>query len=145
MSMSMIFRTARHFYFSYHLRETTSVWIHSDFTRRVQFGFQHAICFLSVGFLAYGTQLADQLSLEFFVPVISIMCLQQTFGATLSCCCQIALVITPLSIILFIIQKIGLLGYHDYLATELLLLFTSFCLAYRCTQVNIIIVQSIHI
>ena len=144
MSLSMIFRTARHFYFNYHLRETTSVWIHSDFMRRVQFGFQHTICFLSLGFLAYGTPLVDQLSTEFLLPVIGIMCLQQTFGATLSCCCQITLVIIPLSIFLFITQKIGL-GYHDYLATELLLLFTSFCLAYGCTQVNIMNIQSIHI
>ncbi|CAF1392692.1 unnamed protein product, partial [Rotaria sordida] len=82
--------------------------------QRVQFSFQEVIYFLFIGFLAYGTQLANQLSLEYLVPII---------------------IITPLSIFLFVAKKIGL-SYHDYLATELLLLFTSFCIAYGYTQVQ---------
>ncbi len=135
MSISSIFRIVRHFYFNYHRPEPTSSWAQSAFMRRVQFGIREMICFLIVGFLSYGTQLSNQLLLEYLVPVISILCLQQTFGSTLSCCYQITLAITPLSIFLYIAQKIGL-GYHDYLATELLLLFTSFCIAYGCAQVN---------
>ncbi|CAF1475714.1 unnamed protein product [Rotaria sordida] len=135
MSIFAISRTIRHFYFNYHHSESTPIWIHSAFIQRIQFSFRQVICFLFVGFLAYGTQLANQLSLEYLVPIISILCLQQTFGSTLSCCYQITLAITPLSIFLFVIKKIGL-GYHNYLATELLLLFTSFCVAYGCTQVQ---------
>jgi hypothetical protein len=135
MSILLIFRTLRHFYFNYHHPESISLWIQSAFMRRIQFGIREMICFLIVGFLSYKTQLSNQLLLEYLVPIISILCLQQTFGSTLSCCCQITLAITPLSIFLYIAQKIGL-GYHDYLATELLLLFTSFCIAYGCFQVN---------
>ena len=135
MSISSMFRTVRRFYFSYHHPESTSSWIQSAFMRRVQFGLREMICFLIVGFLSYGTQLSNQLLLEYLAPVISVLCLQQTFGATLSCCYQITLAITPLSIFLYIVKRIGL-GYHDYLATELLLLFTSFCIAYGCAQVN---------
>jgi hypothetical protein len=111
--------------------------------RCVQFGIREMTCFLIVGFLSYGTQLANQFSLEYLVPIISILCLQQTFGSTLSCCYHITLAITPLSIVLFVLQKLGL-GYHDYLATELLLLFTSFCIAYGCTQVNILSYQYLY-
>jgi hypothetical protein len=135
MSISTIFRTACQFYFNYHYSESTSLWIHSTFMRRVQFAIRAMLCFLIVGFLSYGTQLSHQFSLEYLIPVISILCLQQTFGSTLSGCYQITLVITPLSIFLFLVKKIGL-GYHDYLATELLLLLTSFAIAYGCTQVD---------
>jgi hypothetical protein len=128
-------RALRHFYFNYHHPELTSSWIQSAFMRRIQFGIREMICFLIVGFLSYGTKLSNQLLLEYLAPVISVLCLQQTFGATLSSCYQITLAITPLSIFLYIAQKIGL-GYHDYLATELLLLFTTFCIAYGCAQVN---------
>ncbi len=128
-------RTMRHFYFNYHHPEFTSLWIQSAFMRHVQFGIREMICFLIAGFLSYGTQLANHLSLQYLVPVISIVCLQQTFGSTLSCCYKITLVITPLSIFLFVVQKIGF-GYHNYLSSELLLLFPSFCIAYGCTQVN---------
>jgi hypothetical protein len=137
MSILKMSRTVRHFYFNYHHPESTPLWIQSAFMRRVQFGIRETICFLIVGFLSYGTKLANHLSIQYLVPIISIVCLQQTFGSTLSCCYQITLAITPLSIFLFIAQKIGL-GYHDYLASELLLLLTSFFIAYGCTQVNIL-------
>ncbi|CAF1021837.1 unnamed protein product [Rotaria sordida] len=136
MSTSTIFRTIRHFYLNYHHSGSTSLWIHSTFMRRLQCALREMICFLIVGFLAYGTQLADHLSLEYLLPVISILCLQETFGLTLYFCYRIALTITPLSIFLFVIQKIGL-NYHHYFASELLiLLFTSFCISYACPQIQ---------
>ena len=128
-------RTVRHFYFNYHYTETKSVWIHSTFIQRIQFGIREMICFLIIGFLSYGTNLSNRLYLEYLVPVIGILCLQQTVGSTFLCCYQLTLAITPLSIFLFVAQKIGL-GYHDYLATELLLLFTTFCIGFACTQVQ---------
>jgi len=128
-------QVVRRFYFNYHYPQSSSVWIHSTFIQRVQFGVREMICFLIVGFLSYGTKLSDHLLLEYLVPVIAILCLQQTFGSTFSCCYQLTIAITPLSIFLFISQKIGL-GYHDYISTEILLLFTTFCIAFTCTQVQ---------
>lgn len=135
MSILNIFRNARHFYFNFHHSESISPWIQSNFMRCLQFGIRQMICFLIVGFVCYGTKLFHHLSLEYLACIISILCLQQTFGATLSSCYHISLVLTPLSIFLFIVKKLGL-SYHDYLATELLLLFTSFCISFGCTQVN---------
>ncbi|CAF1053029.1 unnamed protein product [Rotaria sp. Silwood1] len=136
MSTSTTFRTIRHFYLNYHHSGSASLWIHSAFMRRLQCGLREVICFLIVSFLAYGTQLADHLSLQYLLPIISILCLQETFGLTLSFCYQITLTIIPLSIFLFVIQKIGL-DYHYYFLSELLiLLLTSFCIAYSCTQIQ---------
>lgn len=135
MSILNTLRSIRHFYFNYHHPETVSLWIQSEFMRCFQYGIRQMICFLIVGFFCYGTRIVHYLSLEYLVCIISILCLQQTFGATFSCCYQIISALVPLSIFLFIAKKIGL-GYHDYLATELLLLLTSFCLSYGCTQVN---------
>lgn len=105
MFLSNLFRIVRHFYFNYHYPESSSVWIHSTFIQRVQFGVREMICFLIVGFLSYGTKLSNHLRLEYLVPVISILCLQQTFGSTFFCCYQLTLAITPLSIFLFVSQK----------------------------------------
>ncbi|CAF0844950.1 unnamed protein product [Adineta steineri] len=134
MSVPKISQTARHFYFNYHYPESTTSCIHTTFMRQIQFGIQDVICFLIAGFLAYETKLIQHLSLEFLVPMISILCLQSTFGSTLAGCYRITLALIPLSLFLFLIQKLGL-GYHDYLATELFLLFTSFCISYGCSQV----------
>jgi hypothetical protein len=136
MSVSTISQTIRHFYFNYHHFEPSSSCIHSSFTRSVQFAFRTVIAFLVGGFLAYGTPLSNQLDQQYLIPTLSILCVQETFGLTLSACYQMVLVLTPLSIFLFIIQKIGL-GYQDYLAAELLLLILSVFIAYKCSQVNI--------
>ena len=92
------------------------------------------VAFLVGGFLAYGTPLNDQLTTQFLIPVMCIMSIQETFGMTLAASYQMLTTITPLSIILYGIQKVGL-GYHDYLAAEFLLLISSFFLAYKCAQV----------
>jgi hypothetical protein len=92
------------------------------------------VAFLVGGFLAYGTALNDQLTTQYLIPVMCIMSIQETFGMTLAASYQMLTAITPLSIGLCIIQRMGL-GYRDYLAAEFLLLLTSFFLAYKCSQV----------
>ncbi|CAF2104224.1 unnamed protein product [Rotaria magnacalcarata] len=136
MTIFTISQTTRHFYLNYHHSGSNSLWIHSEFMRNLQFGLREVICFLSISFLAYGTRLADNLSLEYFLPIISILCLQETFGSTLSYSYQITLTITPLAIFLFVVQKLGL-DYHGHFVSEfIMLLFTSFCISYGCTQIQ---------
>jgi hypothetical protein len=94
------------------------------------------IAFLVGGFLAYGTPLNTQLSQGFLIPLLSTMCIQDTFGFTVAGCFQMLLAIVPTTIFLFIVQKIGL-GYQDYLAAVLLLLVSSFFIAFVCAQVYI--------
>jgi hypothetical protein len=137
MALSMISRTIRHFYFNYHYGESSSLCIHSSFARRVQFAIRMVVSFLVGGFLAYGTPLNNQVAQEYLIPLISMMCIQETFGLTLAACFQMILAIAPVSVFLFVVQKIGL-GYHDYLAAELVLLVSSFFIAYFCPQVNLL-------
>lgn len=92
------------------------------------------VAFLVGGFLAYGTALNDQLATQYLIPVMCIMTIQETFGMTLAANCQMLMAVTPLSICLYIIQRIGV-GYQDYAAAEILLLISSFFLAYKCSQV----------
>jgi len=139
MSISNIFRIVRHFYFNYHYYDLPPTLTSSGFTRRIQFALRMTISFLVGGFIAYGTPLNNHLGLQlqYLIPVMSILSIQETFGMTLSATYPILTVITPLSIFLYVVQKIGL-GYHDYLAGELLLLVSSLFVAYRCTQVKIL-------
>jgi hypothetical protein len=129
-----ISRTLRHFYFNYHYVQSPLPYIHSSFTRRVQFAVQMVIAFLVGGFLAYGTSLNNQLAQGFLIPLISVLSIQDTVGLTLAACFQMLLAIIPTTIFLFIVQKIGL-GYQDYLAAELILLVSSFFIAFVCAQV----------
>ena len=138
MSLSTIFQTICHVYLNYNYNESSSRWIHSSFTRNLQFAVRMLISFLVGGFIAYGTGLRDQLTLKFMLPNMSVLCIQETFGLTLLSNINLILVIVPLSIFFFILQKIGL-GYHDYIAGEFLFLLSSFCISYRCTQVFILI------
>ncbi|CAM4863385.1 unnamed protein product [Rotaria socialis] len=107
----------------------------SAFTRRVQYAIRITISFLVGGFLVYGTSLSDQSATQYLVPVMCILGIQETFGMTVLTCYQILTAITPLSIFLYVLQKIGL-GYKDYLAAELILLISSFFIAYKCSQVQ---------
>jgi hypothetical protein len=133
-------RTVRHFYFNYHYYDLSSLLTSSAVTRRIEFALRMTISFLVGGFLAYGTPLNNQLALQFLIPVLSMICIQETFGMTLSGVYQIIKGLTPLSIFLYVVQKIGL-KYHDYLAAELLLLISSFFVAYECSQVKISIMS----
>ena len=134
MFFSGVSRTANEFYSIYHVKESSSLWVHSPFARRVQFGLRMVIAFVLGCVLAYGTPLSDQLAQEFMIPNMSILCVQETFGLTLSNSVHITLVIVPLSIFLFVVQKIGL-SYHRYWAGELLLLVSTLIIAYGCPKV----------
>ncbi|CAF4132243.1 unnamed protein product, partial [Rotaria sordida] len=135
MSISTFFQTFYHFYFNYHYNNSSSKLTPSAFSRRIQFAIRMTVSFLVGGFLAYGTPLNNHLSSQYLIPVMCIISIQETFGMTLSTSYQMLTVITPVSIFLFIVQKIGL-GYKDYLAAELTLLVSSLLVAYKCSQVQ---------
>ncbi len=132
-----IFRTALHFYFNYHYADSSTSCVHSAFIRRAQFAFRMAVSFLVGAFLAYGTPLNNQLSQDYLVPLISVLSIQETFGLTMASSFQMMLGLVPVSIFLYVVQKIGL-GYHDYLAAEIALLITSFSIAFVCAKVLIL-------
>ena len=135
MTLSTIYRPIRRFYFNYHHVESSSLYIHSAFTRRLQFALRLVITFLIGGFLGYATPLRNQLGQVYMIPNLGVLCIQETFGFTLSSTLHVAFVILPLSIFLFVIQKIGL-SYQNYVAGELLLLFSSFCISYKSQKVE---------
>jgi len=95
------------------------------------------VSFLVGGFLAYGTPLNNQLVQSYLVPLISVISIQETFGLTMAASFQMVLGLVPVSIFLFVVQKIGL-GYHDYLAGVITLLITSFSIAFVCAKVLIL-------
>jgi hypothetical protein len=131
MSISTITQKVRHFYFNYHQHELSS-----SSRRRFQFALRMTISFLVSGFLAYGTPLNSQLALQYLIPVMSVLSIQETVGMTLSVSYQMITAVTPVAIFLYVVQKIGL-GYGNYLAAELLLLVSSFFVSYKCSRVNI--------
>ncbi|CAF1610091.1 unnamed protein product [Rotaria magnacalcarata] len=135
MHIWKIFQTISRFYFNYHYHSSPLYLTSSAFTRRVQYAIRITISFLVGGFLVYGTSLSNQSTTQYLVPVICILCIQETFGMTVLTSYQILTAITPLSIFLYVLQKIGL-GYKDYLAAELILLISSFFIAYKCSQVQ---------
>ncbi|CAF1135581.1 unnamed protein product [Adineta ricciae] len=107
----------------------------STFIRRLQYTLRITLSFLIGGFITYGTPLNDQLTTQYLIPVMCILAIQETFGMTLLASYQMITALIPLSIFLYIIQKLGV-GYGDYLAAELLLLVSSFALSYKCTQIQ---------
>ena len=125
----------RHFYFNYHDHDTTSVLSSTAVIRRAQFALRMTISFLIGGFLAYGTGLNNPSRLQYIIPVTCILSIQETFGMTLTAACGMIIILMPLSIFLFVIQKIGL-GYQDYLAAELTLLISSLLISYMYSQVR---------
>ena len=145
MSLSGICRAIRHFYFNYHHGKSHSLYLHSAFARRLQFALRLVMTLLIGGFLGYATPLYNKLALVYLIPNFGILCMRETFGDTLSNALHLTSVIVPLSIFLFVVQKIGL-SYHNYVAGELLLLFSSFCISYLCPKVDVIfVVYSKHI
>jgi len=136
MYISKIFEKVRHFYFNYDEDDLPSTITSSAVIRRVQFALRMTISFLVGGFLAYGTGLNNSSGLQYLIPVMCILSIQETFGLTLTSAYSMITVIVPLSICLFVVQKIGL-GYHDYLAAEIILLISSLFVGYKCSQVKI--------
>ncbi|CAF0802510.1 unnamed protein product [Adineta steineri] len=135
MSMSTIFQNMYHFYFNYHQYDMHSVLTTSVFSRRIQFAVRMTVSFLVGSFLAYGVPFNNLLALQYLIPVMSMLSIQETFGMTIFACYQMLTAIVPISIFLYIVQKIGL-GYKDYLAGELILLISSLFVAYKCSQVQ---------
>lgn len=138
MSVPTICRSTRHFYLNYHHVESSSLYLHSVFMRRLQFALRLVATFLIGGFLGYATPLRNQLAQLYMIPNIGILAIQETFGSTFSNSLQITFIIVPLSIFLFIVQKIGL-SYHNYVAGELLMLLASFYISYQCQKVTILL------
>jgi hypothetical protein len=108
MSVETIYRSTRHFYLNYHHVESSSIYLHSDFTRRLQFAFCLVTTFPIGGFLGYATPLRYRLAQVYMLPNIRILNIQETFGCALPNSLQITFDIVPVSIFLFIIQRIDL-------------------------------------
>ncbi len=130
-----LFAFVRHFYFNYNYVDSNLPLIHSLFARRAQFSLRMVISFLVSAFLAYGSSLRTQLPEPFLIPLISVLAIQDTLGFTIASAFQMLFTLVPISVFLFIVQKIGL-GYHDYVAAEFILLITAFFIGFVGTQVR---------
>jgi hypothetical protein len=124
-----VFALLRHFYFNYNYVDSNVPLIHSLFARRAQFSLRIVISFLVSAFLAYGSSLRNQLIEPFLIPLISVLAIQDSVGFTMAGGFQMIFTLVPVSVFLFIVQKIGL-GYHDYIAAEFILLITTFFIAF---------------
>ena len=136
MNFSILWETIVHIYLNYHSAERSSRWLNSNFTRHLQFAFRMLIAFSLASVIIYGTNLKNHLSLQFMIPTMAVLLIQETFGLTFSTSLQLILMITPLSIILFLLQKLHLLSYH-YLLSEFFYLSLTLILSYKCTQIPI--------
>jgi hypothetical protein len=135
MFLSRISRLFSRIYFNSHRFKCSSLFLNSTIIRRLQFSFKSVISFIIAGLIAYGSPLRYHLDQQYVICIISVLSLQETIGLTLYSSFQTTISIVPLSILLFIIQIIGLSHGH-YLAAELLLLSLSLIIAYQCTQVS---------
>jgi len=136
MFLVRIVRLIKNYYFNSRRIKFSSLFIDSIFIRRFQFALKLVISFIIAGLIAYASPLRHYLDQPYIICVISVLSTQETIGFTLSSSIQTAIAIVPLSILLFIIQIIGL-SYRHYLAAEILLLILSLIIAYQCTQVII--------
>ncbi len=134
MSLRTICRSIRRFYFNYHHIKSFSLYLYSPFTRRLQFALRLVITFLISSFIGYATPLRNYFQQVYMIPNLGVLCIQDTFGSTLYTTLHVIYVIIPLSIFLYIVQKIGL-SYRNYLAGELLLLLSSFFISYKSRKV----------
>jgi hypothetical protein len=135
MTLSTICHSIVRFYFNCHHVEFSSLYLHSAFTRRLQFACRLVLTFLICAFLGYGTPLSSQLTNLFMIPNSGVLCIQETFGHTLSTALRILITIIPLSVILFTVQNL-VVAYHNYLVGVVLILSSSFCISYICQKVN---------
>jgi len=135
MCLSSICKTIFHIYLNYHFGEKSSRWINSTLTRHFQFAFRMVIAFSFACFIGYGTKLTDHFSFPFMIPNMTILLIQETFGLTLLTNIELILIVIPLSIFLYLLQKFGLIFYH-YLLSELFYLFSSLIISYKCTQIT---------
>ena len=134
MHLSTWWKTIGDIYLNNHFVKKPSRWRNSDFTRHVQFAFRMLIAFSLACFIIYGTKLSSYLSTQFMIPNMTVLLIQETFGLTLRTNIQLILVIIPLSIVLFLFQKLRLI-YDHYLFNEFVYLLLSFVTSYQCTQI----------
>jgi hypothetical protein len=137
MFLSRIVRLIKNYYFNSRRIKFSSLFIDSIFIRHFEFSIKIVISFIIAGLIAYASPLRRYLDQQYIICVISVLSTQETIGFTLYSSIQTVISIVPLSILLFIIQIIGL-SYKHYLAAELLLLILSLIIAYQCTQVSIL-------
>ncbi|CAF1333701.1 unnamed protein product [Adineta steineri] len=130
-----ISRLFKNFYFNSQRIKFSSLFIDSTIIRRVEYCLKMILAFIISGLIAYGSSLRHYLDQQYILCVISVLSVQETVGSTLYSCIQTTISLVPLSILLFLIQLIGL-SYHHYLAAEILLLTLSFIIAYQCTQIQ---------
>lgn len=138
MFLSRIIRLINKYYFNIEEIKSSSLFLNSTLIRHFKFALKIILTFIISGVIAYGSPLRYYFDQQYLICVLSILSIQETVGLTLYSNIQTIISIVPLSIILFLIQIIGL-SYKHYLAAELLLLLLSLIIAYQCTQVKLII------
>ncbi len=136
MFLTRICRLIKNFYFNSRRIKFSSLFIDSTSIRHVEYSLKMVLTFIVAGLIAYGSPLRHYLDQQYIICVISVFAMQETFGSTLYSGVQTAISLVPLSVLLFLIQILGL-SYKHYLAAEILLLILSFIIAYQCTQVSI--------
>mgnify|MGYP006892797215 CR=1 FL=1 len=135
MSISLFFRLILRFYFNYHHAESSSIYLHSAFTRRLQFAIRLVITFLLSGYIGYGTPLQQYVGQTYMIANQAVLSIHETFGMTLANTLHVTFVLTPLSIFLYVVQRLGL-SYQHYIAGEVLLLLSSFYISYKSQKVS---------
>ncbi|UJR24079.1 hypothetical protein I4U23_027047 [Adineta vaga] len=135
MFLLRIIRFFTKFYFNSSRLKSTSLLFDSKTIRHIEYSLKMIIAFIIAGLISFGSPLRYYLDQQYIICVISILSIQETFGLTLYSSIQTIIAILPLSILLFLIQILGL-SYHHYLVAEILLLFLSLIIAYQCTQIQ---------
>ena len=131
MGWLTIFAVIRRFYFNYNYTDSNLPYIHSLFSRRAKYAIQMAISFLVSGLLGYGTSLKTQVPQAFVIPLITVLSIQDSVGSTVAASFQMIITLVPVSVFIYIVQKIGL-SYHDYVAAEFALLVSTFFYWFCC-------------
>lgn len=136
MFLSKFVRLIKIYYFNSSRIKFSFFFIDSTFIRRFEYALKIVVAFIISGLIAYESPLRRYLIQEYLICCISVLSVQETFGFTLYSSIQTSITIIPLSILLFIIQIIGL-SYGHYLPAILLLLILTLFISYQCTQVII--------
>lgn len=122
-----------HVYFNSRFDVNSPRWIHSDLTRHLQFALRMLIAFSVASAITYATKLTNVFTLLFMIPNLTILLIQETFGSTFSTNIRLITIIVPLSILLFLLQKLNSISYH-YLLGEFFYLLLTLIISYICTQ-----------
>jgi len=93
------------------------------------------ITFLLSGYIGYGTPLQQYVGQTYMIANQAVLSIHETFGMTLANTLHVTFVLTPLSIFLYVVQRLGL-SYQHYIAGEVLLLLSSFYISYKSQKVS---------